>query len=116
MAPEAGPDYPNRPIRPEEVLATKAETFPDEVYIAVNGLIAEQLHGQYARLTVKALVKRMEELGLDGKEVKRRGWDRVGAIYKQAGWDVTYHYPSWYDDDRDFDPYYYFGTKGPRSW
>ncbi len=114
MSPEARSNYPSEPMRPGEVLSIKAETFPEEVFIAVNGLITERLHGQYAQFTVKALVSRMEELGLEKSEVKKRGWDKVGAVYKQAGWDVHYSYPG--SDDRDYDPYYSFGTKGERSW
>ncbi len=114
MSPEAAPNYPNKPIRPDEILSIKAETFPEEVFIAVNGLIIERMHGQYARFTVKALRRRMEELGLDRQDITERNYDRVGAVYQQAGWDVSYHSPSY--EDRDYDPYYTFGTKGPRSW
>lgn len=114
MSPESQPNYPNKPIRPDEVLATKAETFPEEVFIAVNGLIAERLRGQYAKLTIRALRKRMIELGLDKQEIEERGWDRVGAVYEQAGWEVSFHSPGY--DDRDFDPYYSFHTKGSRCW
>jgi len=115
MSPETGPNYPTHPIRPEEVLATKIESFPEEVFIAVNGLIAECLVGQRARIERKTIIKRLVELGLDGTEAEKRGWDRVGAIYKQAGWDVSYNYPS-LDSVRDFDPYYIFNTQGPGSW
>lgn len=115
MSPETHPTYPNRPLRPDEVLATKAETFPEEVYIAVNGLIAERLHGQYAQFTIKALRKRMIELGLDKQEISDRGWDRVGSIYESAGWNVNYCYPS-SDDDSDYEPYYIFDTQSVRSW
>src|SRR4051812_4515043 len=114
MSPEQQSRYPNRPLKPAELLEAKLETFPDEVFIAVNGLIAERLQGQYARFSVKALHKRMVELGLNKKEVQEKGWDNIGSIYKQEGWDVTYHSSS--DDDFDFDPYYFFNTNGPRSW
>lgn len=115
MSLENQPNYPNQPLRPDEVLSVKAETFPQEVYIAVNGLLAERLHGQFAQISIKGLIARMEQLGLDKKEIVERGWDRVGAVYKQAGWDVDYHAPSM-DDAYDFDPYYRFNTQGPRSW
>lgn len=114
MSPETSPNYPSAPIRPEDVLAVKMESFPDEVFIAVNGLIAERLQGQYAHITQKDIRQRMEELGLDKAEAKRRGWDDVGAIYQQAGWGVSYHSPGM--DDNDYEPYYTFNTKGPRSW
>ncbi len=115
MSPEIAPHYPNKPISPAEVLSTKAESFPEEVYIAVNGLITECMQGQYAKFTVKALTKRMEELGLNGKEIRERNWHQVGAVYEQAGWEVHYHYPD-SEATRGFDPYYTFYTKGPRSW
>lgn len=115
MPQESLPNYPNRPLRPEEVLSVKAETFPEEVYIAVNGLLAERLHGQYAQISIKGLINRMVQLGLDKKEIKERGWEKVGAVYEQAGWNVDYHGPSM-DDVYDFDPYYSFNTQGPRSW
>jgi hypothetical protein len=114
MSPESQPRYPSQPIRPNEVLSVKQDTFPEEVFIAVNGLIAERLHGQYARISVKGLMRRMEQLGLDREEAKERGWSKVGGVYKAAGWDVTYHSPS--GDDLDFDPYYSFNTQGERSW
>ncbi len=114
MSPERQPNYPAQPLRPAEVLAAKVETIPDEAFIAMNGLITERLHGEFARVTVKALIGRMVELGLDRKEIKQRGWDRLGSIYKEAGWEVTYNSPSM--DDNDYDPYYYFKTKGTRSW
>ncbi len=115
MPPESNRNYPNRPLKPNEVLTTQMETFPEEAFIAVNGLIAERLNGQYAKFTIKALRKRMVELGLDQEEIKTRGWDRVGSIYKSNGWDVNYHYPA-SDDDANFDPYYIFKTDGYRSW
>jgi len=114
MSPENQPHYPNRPIVPEDVLRVRAESFPDEVYVAVNGLIAERLQGQYALISVKGLVQRMVELGLDRKEIKEKGWDKVGAVYKQAGWKVEYIGQS-IDDVYDFDPYYSFNSQGPRS-
>jgi hypothetical protein len=114
MSAEVRLNYPSKPLQPQEVLAVKAETFPEEVYIAVNGLIAERLSGQIATFTIKALKSRIVELGLDKAEIEERGWHKVGAIYKQAGWNVHLHYPS--EDDRDFDPYYSFDSQGPRSW
>ena len=100
MSPESYPDYPAKPVRPDEIIATRINTFPDEVFIAVNGLIAERLHGQYATFTINALRKRMEVLGLDKQEIKEKGWDRIGSIYEQNGWKVYYHSPSM--DDSDF--------------
>ncbi len=114
MKPESAPNYPAVPISPDEVLGVKAESFPEEVYIAVNGLIAERIQGQYARFTVKALVKRMVALGLEETEVRQRNWQQVGAIYQKAGWEVSYRSPGM--DDNDFEPYYSFHTKGARSW
>lgn len=114
MSPENMANYPSEPIRPGEVLAIKTETFPEEVFIAVNGLITERLSGQYASFTIKALKKRMEDLGLDRDEINERRWDQVGSVYQELGWDVSLHSPSM--DDYDFDPYYYFATNGPRIW
>ncbi len=114
MGPEIQPNYPTTPIAPANILEVRAETLPEEVYIAVNGLIAEKLHGQIARFTIKALTKRMVELGLDENEIKQRNWTRIGSVYKEMGWKVQYIYPS--EDDRDFDSYYYFDSSGPRSW
>jgi len=114
MSPEVQPEYPAKPMTPHEVVSVKAESLPDEVFIAVNGLIAERLSGTYARFTVKALQKRMVELGLDGKEIRERNWDRVGSVYKQAGWKVNYFSP--HAESLDFDPYYTFDTNGPRNW
>ena len=116
MAPEQHPSYPHRPMRPEEVHGVQMETFPEEVFVAVNGLIAERRLGELSRFTVKALRERMVELGLDQKEIGQRGWDRIGAIYQQAGWEVSYHSPSAWDDGRDYDPYYVFKSTGHRSW
>lgn len=114
MSPEFEPNYPAQPITPDEVLKVKAETLPEEVFIAVNGLIAERLHGQYAKFSVKALVKRMTELGLEEEEINKRNWNRIGSIYQNAGWDVSFRSPGL--DDNDFDPYYSFNTKGARNW
>lgn len=113
MSPEQ-PNYPTQPIRPNEVLAVKRETLPGEVFVAVNGLIAERLQGQYARITINGLMKRMEELGLEKQEIKERGWHKVGSVYEEAGWNVSYHSPS--GDDLDFEPYYRFNTQGPQGW
>lgn len=115
MSHEINHQYPNRPLGPEELLATQMETLPEEVFMAVNGLIAERLRGKYARFTVNALRKRMTELGLDQDEIVERGWDRIGSIYKSAGWEVRYNTPA-SDDDIDFEPYYYFTTNGQRRW
>jgi hypothetical protein len=114
MPPNTEPRYPARVMSPDEVLDVKAETLPDEVYIAVNGLIAESLSGQYANVTITALRKRLRDMGLSTKEVRERSWDQVGAVYKKAGWDVSVHYPG--EDSNDFAPYYSFKTQGQRSW
>lgn len=81
------------------------------MFIAVNGLIAEKMVGRYAKVPVTELIGRMVTLGLDKKEIKKRGWSNIGSLYEKAGWDVSYSSLSWDDDGPGFDPYYTFSSE-----
>lgn len=93
MSPKAINEFPGRVLSPSELVAERGQHFPDEVFVAVNGLIAERLEGQYADITLKALANRMVKLGLKRADIRKNNWDQVGSIYKSAGWDVKYYSP-----------------------
>lgn len=105
------PEIMRRPISPEEALEVKVElVIPEEVYIAVNGLIAQNLHRDRATVLQKDIVEKLVQSGMNKNEIFARKWLDVEDSYREAGWDVMYDKPGYCET---YDAYFEF--KKPRD-
>lgn len=86
----------NRPITPDEVADAKQASFPDEVFQAFNGLIAEKFSGGRAVVKQDDVVERIvSKLDCTRQEVFNKGWLNVEEAYRKAGWIVEYDKPGY---------------------
>jgi hypothetical protein len=86
-----------KPIKPGDVEAAQASTFPGEVFDAFNELIAENYSGGRAAFKQKDAVARIKQklLLVEEGEIFRRGWLNVEPAYRNEGWDVEYDAPGY---------------------
>lgn len=93
------------PIRPDEVKAAK--TIPHQVIETFNALITENFHHGCATVLQKEVVSRLVDAGLDKKEIFKRGWLDVEALFEDHGWKVNHDNPGYnetYDAVFEFRP------------
>lgn len=86
-----------KPIRPEDVPASKARALPDFVIEAVNRLITKEFVGGSATVQQEDVINAILE-ACDGEEVTRKnifdsGWLNFEDAYQDAGWEVEYDKP-----------------------
>ena len=99
------PEIKRGPMSPTEAMELQMQQIPDEVFIAFNALIAQNL--SYGRSIVgqKEVVDRLKEQGIDINEMYRRHWLDVEDSYRALGWKVMYDKPGY---NEDYDAYFEF--------
>ena len=105
-------------ITPEEAEKAKISSIPDYVFQAFNELLAENFVGNvgtiiYQHEVLKRIINIYPYIIEDDKDsiVNSLFVNHlldVEKIYEEAGWEVTFHKPAYYED---FDPYYKFIPK-----
>ena len=105
-------------ITPEEAEKAKISSIPDYVFQAFNELLAENFVGNvgtiiYQHEVLKRIINIYPYIIEDDKDsivnsLFVNHWLEVEKIYEEAGWEVTFHKPAYYED---FDPYYNFIPK-----
>ena len=84
-----------RPIKPEDIVAAKKKTFPNEVLSSFNELIAKNWDGHSATIKQNEVVALMVEKGLRREQIFDNGWLDVEDAYRAAGWKVEYDKPGY---------------------
>lgn len=85
-----------KPIRPSEVVNSKKDYLPDEVFEAFNELISKDFYKGAATVKqpeVAALIAK--KLGITDAEVYKKHYLDVESVYEKAGWIVKYDRPGW---------------------
>ena len=106
-------------ITPEEAEKTRKSSIPDYVFQAFNELLAENFFNVGTIIYQHEVLKRIISLcpyTVKTEEDKENitnslfvnHWLDVEKFYERAGWEVTFHKPTYYED---FDPYYNFIPK-----
>ena len=105
-------------ITPEEAEKAKISSIPDYVFQAFNELLAENFVGNvgtiiYQHEVLKRIINIYPHIIENDKDnivnsLFVNHWLDVEKIYEEAGWEVTFHKPAYYED---FDPYYNFIPK-----
>ena len=97
-----------KPITPKEIEAYRQ--IPDEIFVAVNSLIAEKFNGNYATVKVNEIIARLDlqKMGTNRNTVITK-YLNIENHYRNAGWEVEYDQPSYGDDD--FESYFKFTAK-----
>ena len=105
-------------ITPEEAKKAKISSIPDYVFQAFNELLAENFVGNvgtiiYQHEVLKRIINIYPYIIEDDKDsivnsLFVNHWLDVEKFYQRAGWEVTFHEPTYYED---FDPYYNFIPK-----
>lgn len=101
-----------KPISPNEVVAQKLATFPDEVIETWNQLIAKKFDGSNTvKINQDEIVEALAAAnGVDRKTVFFMGWLYIEDLYRRAGWSVKYEKPSY---DEGHEPYFEFKRNQP---
>jgi hypothetical protein len=90
-----------KPIKPEEILERKAETIPDEMFQAINELIALKWNGSSATFRQDDLIEKYFEItGQSNLESNRQVLFNKHLldfedIYRKEGWHVYYNKPAY---------------------
>ena len=105
-------------ITPEEAKKAKISSIPDYVFQAFNELLAENFVENvgtiiYQHEVLKRIINIYPYIIEDDKDsivnsLFVNHWLDVEKFYQRAGWEVTFHEPTYYED---FDPYYKFIPK-----
>jgi hypothetical protein len=90
-----------KPIKPEEILEKKAETIPDEMFQAINELIALKWNGSSAVFRQEDLILKYFEI--TGQSNLERNREVIFSnhmldfedIYRKEGWQVHYDKPAY---------------------
>lgn len=82
-----------KPISPKDVTGERAKQIPDSVLGAFNALIAQNFRNGSACVLQDDVVARLEERGLNRREIFDKGWLDVEDLYRNAGWYVQYDKP-----------------------
>lgn len=97
-----------KPIRPEDVANEKLKVFPDEVFLSVNEMIAQNYRSGYATILQKDLVHLMVKKGLKSADIYKNGWLDFEDVYRQEGWKVEYDKPGY---NESYEPSFKFSRK-----
>lgn len=82
------------PVSPDEVVAAKLATIPDEVIAVFNRLIAENMGaGGRATVTLKAAKEALAAAGVNVREAFEHGWFDIEQVYRAVGWGVVFDKP-----------------------
>lgn len=90
-----------KPTTPSEVLQSKQESIPDEVFQAVNEMITKKWDGYSATFRQEDLMAHYfsivggGELDSDRQKVYDNHWFDFEEIYRKAGWSVEYDRPGY---------------------
>lgn len=95
-------------IRPEEVAAAKAATFPWYVLQAFNHIIAAKFVSKNQSVTIyqddviedMILLAQSSGLELDRSIIFDKGYLNVEEVYRAAGWKVDYDKPAYNESYR----------------
>ena len=89
------PEIKRGPMSPAEAMELQVQQIPDEVFVAFNALIAQNL--SYGRATVKQhdVVARLEGQGMNRRDIYDRHWLDVEVSYRALGWKVIYDKPGY---------------------
>ena len=104
-------------ITPEEAEKARESSIPDYVFQAFNELLAENFaeYGTiiYQHEVLKRIIYLYPSIIENDKDsivnsLFVNHWLDIEKFYQRAGWEVTFHKPTYYED---FDPYYKFIPK-----
>jgi hypothetical protein len=88
---------PVAPISPSEALTIFDKAIPEQVFVAFNELIRENLSRGKTQVSTtfkeSAVVSRIVDKGISKAEVYERGWLDVEGHYRKMGWSVEYDKP-----------------------
>lgn len=110
------PEIKRGPISPAEVSERQVQQIPEEVFVAFNALIAQNIRNGWARVLQNDVLGMLENRGMNRREIFHRHWLDVEDSYRAQGWKVNYDSPVGYAGE-DFDAYFEFhapkGTPKP---
>lgn len=102
-----------KPITPQEITDQKLKIFPEFVFEAFNQLLAEKFVNRTSKVNLpqKEVIDKI--ISLSGETINRtdifeNGYLNVEQVYRDSGWIVDYHKPSYADM---FDAYFEFRAK-----
>ncbi len=89
-----------KPISPNDIAETKFEQFPDAVFLAVNALLAERYTNGRARFNQDEVIDRIIGFNdkLERSEIFARGWLNFEEVYRDAGWEIEFDKPAYFED------------------
>lgn len=107
-----------KPITPKEVEENwYSRPIPDEVYQAVNELIEEKWQGNgYVKIDQDEIIARiLQKLPSTLRsEVFEKHWLDFERVYEEAGWNVEYDKPAYYESYNAFFKFFFY-KKGRSS-
>lgn len=87
---------PGRAITPEEAVELKSDVIPPEVFMAFNETIARHLNGGQASFRQAEVVSLIAgRVDCSAQYIFEHNWLDVEAVYRKAGWLVTYDKPGY---------------------
>lgn len=108
------PEIKRGPMSPAEAMELQVQQIPDEVFIAFNALIAQDLSNGRATVKQNDVVARLEGQGMNRREIYDRHWLDVEDSYRALGWKVLYDKPGY---NETYDAFFEFhapkGTPKP---
>ena len=89
------PEIKRGPISPAEAIELQTQQIPDEVFVAFNALIAQNLSYGTSIVKQEDVINRLKEQGVDVNEMYRKHWLDVEDSYRALGWKVMYDKPGY---------------------
>jgi hypothetical protein len=87
---------PVQPLRPDEVVAAKVRLLPDPILEVWNEAIARNMSdGSSTVLQNEVVAALCSKMDCTRQHVFKQGWLEIEAIYREAGWKVTYDKPGY---------------------
>jgi metal-responsive CopG/Arc/MetJ family transcriptional regulator len=96
------------PIKPSEAVGLKTVLIPDEVMLAFNEMIAQNMLNGRSEFTLKEVIDRIASKGISRAEIQKNHWLDIEDVYRAAGWKVVYDVPAM---DEHYDSKYIFTVK-----
>ena len=98
-----------KPLRPNQVVKAKAQSFPDGVIKAFNDLIVANWDGRKAVILLGDAVKEIAlKMNVERTEVTKNRWLDIEDVFRAAGWNVKYDQPGY---NESYAPYFVFTEK-----
>lgn len=92
-----------KPIRPDEVTATKKQYIPDGIIEAFNEAIAKNYSNGYATVYQDDVMTiAIEKTGYSRSRIFENNWLDVEDIYRAEGWNVLYDKPAYNENYRAY--------------